>query len=53
MFNFKKTKEQATDQVNEESNQFENAVIKTNQEEEENKKVHGQNDVCCGSCGGE
>jgi CCGSCS motif protein len=57
MFNFKKTKEQATaketTQAIEKSYLFDDAASKINQEGEENKKVHGQDGVCCGSCGGD
>ena len=54
MFNiFNKNKEQSTDEVTAQSNEFENAVKGNSNEESENKKIHGQDGVCCGSCGGE
>ncbi|WP_281561439.1 CCGSCS motif protein [Thalassomonas sp. RHCl1] len=54
MFNiFKKSKkEQASDDMAVVSNQAENTV-EENLEAEEPRKVHGENGVCCGSCGGQ
>lgn len=54
MFNiFKKSKkEQANDDVAVVSNRPENAV-EENQQVEAPRKVHGEDGVCCGSCGGQ
>ncbi|WDE11399.1 CCGSCS motif protein [Thalassomonas haliotis] len=54
MFNiFKKSnKELVNDDVALVSNRTENAV-EENQEVEAPRQVHGENGVCCGSCGGQ
>ncbi|TWX72032.1 CCGSCS motif protein [Colwellia demingiae] len=54
MFNiFKTNKEQTNDDVSAQSNELESAVKNNSNEEGENKKVHGEDGVCCGGCGGE
>ncbi|PKH88083.1 MULTISPECIES: CCGSCS motif protein [Colwellia] len=54
MFNiFKTNKAQTNDNVSAQSNEHDNAVKNNSTEEEENKKVHGEDGVCCGGCGGE
>ena len=54
MFNiFKKSKkEQANGDMELVSKQAENTV-EEGQEAEEPRKVHGENGVCCGGCGGQ
>jgi CCGSCS motif protein len=54
MFNiFKTNKAQANDDVSAQSTEFENAVKSNSSKGQENKKVHGEDGVCCGGCGGE
>lgn len=53
MFNFNKTKEQSSDQATDKSTQYENSATEAKQEQGEKKKVHVQDGVCCGGCGGE
>lgn len=54
MFNiFKANKAQTNDDVSAHSNEFESAVKSNSKEEGEKKKVHGEDGVCCGGCGGE
>ena len=54
MFNFfKSTKTPKNSETSKESNLYENAGTDSQQQEGEKKKVHGQDGVCCGSCGGE
>ncbi len=54
MFNFlKKNTEQASSKETTIPEQFTNAANAESAEETEKRKVHGQDGVCCGSCGGE
>jgi CCGSCS motif protein len=54
MFNiFKKNNEQAKNDATLQSTNLENMSSENSNVESENKKVHGQEGVCCRSCGGE
>lgn len=54
MFNFfKKNTEQASNKETPQPEQFTNADNADSAVKTEKKKVHGQDGVCCGSCGGE
>ena len=54
MFNlFKKKTEQTSSDTAATPSQFKNAADNNSVIEPEKKKTHGQDGVCCGSCGGE
>lgn len=50
---FNATKEESISEVANQSAPHENEINDTNETAEEKKKVHGEDGVCCGSCGGE
>lgn len=50
---FKKNTEQVTSNETVQSGEQENIGNENLANENEKKKVHGQDGVCCGSCGGE
>lgn len=50
---FNATKEDTSSEVENQSAQHENETNGTNQTSGEKKKVHGEDGVCCGGCGGE
>jgi CCGSCS motif protein len=53
MFNiFKTNKAQTNDDVSAQSNELENAVKNNSKQKGEKKKIHGEDGVCCGGCGG-
>lgn len=50
---FNTNKQQSTDEVTEQSTEFENSLKGNSNDVSEKEIIHGKDGVCCGGCGGE